>query len=94
MGEGEKILEEVLKPHSPSVFCTLLWQQMDVSSNSSYWPVSKPQITSSIWQHEGASKEVVPAHSPGLQHSMPQSKAEAKAQIPMRFRARTAMIKM
>ena len=65
-----------------------------VSKNTSRWLASKPQVTPSILQHDGASREVVPAQSAGLQQSMPQSGEKAKAGAPMRLRARTAMTSM
>ena len=40
-----------------------------MSKISSYWPVSKPQVTSVIWQQEGASKEVVPVDLGNLKNT-------------------------
>jgi hypothetical protein len=57
-------------------------QQMAVSNNSSYWPVSKLHVTSFIWQQEEASKDVVPAQSPGSQHAIPQSKVQGGRECP------------
>ena len=71
-----------------------LGQHKASSSRASNRPASKPQVTPSKLQQDGASKKAAPARSGGLQQSMPQSGEKAKAGAPMRLRARRAMTSM